>query len=122
MYMSLIESIRSILTHLHCFQLLVLLPKFIEKGFLKLLNLHMLRKQKSPSLPRNLVLGTFGELPIVFSAKVNLLLPPLFKALEVLSSASDKAKLFAENSNLDDSGISLPVSLLELTGNCIIFR
>ena len=37
----------------------------------------------------------------------------LFKGLEVLSSASDKAKLFAENfsknSNLDDSGISLPV-------------
>ena len=34
-------------------------------------------------------------------------------AMEVLSSASDKAKLFAENfsknSNLDDSGISLPV-------------
>ena len=40
-------------------------------------------------------------------------IPPLFDGLEVLSSASDKAKLFAENfslnSNLDDSGISLPV-------------
>ena len=39
-------------------------------------------------------------------------IPPLFIGLEVLSSASDKAKLFAENfsmnSNLDDSGISLP--------------
>ena len=39
--------------------------------------------------------------------------PPLFNGPEVLSSASDKAKLFAENfsmnSNLDDSGISLPV-------------
>ena len=39
--------------------------------------------------------------------------PPLFNRLEMLSSASDKAKLFAENfslnSNLDDSGISLPV-------------
>ena len=38
-------------------------------------------------------------------------MPPLFNNLEVLSSASDKAKLFAENfsknSNLDDSGISL---------------
>ena len=37
----------------------------------------------------------------------------LFNGPEVLSSASDKAKLFAEddsnNSNLDDSGISLPV-------------
>ena len=40
-------------------------------------------------------------------------LPPLFNGPEVLSSASDKAKLFAENfslsSNLDDSGVSLPV-------------
>ena len=39
--------------------------------------------------------------------------PPKFNAPEVLSSASDKAKLFAENfsmnSHLDDSGISLPV-------------
>ena len=43
---------------------------------------------------------------------------PLFNGPEVLSSASDKAKLFAENfslnSNLDDSGISLLLSLLEL--------
>ena len=40
-------------------------------------------------------------------------IPPLFNGLKVLSSASDKAKLFAKNfpknSNLDDSGISLPV-------------
>ena len=40
-------------------------------------------------------------------------LPPLFNRPEILSSASDKAKLFAKNisknSNLDDSGISLPV-------------
>ena len=40
-------------------------------------------------------------------------IPPLFNGLEVLSSASDKSKLFAENfsksSNLDDSGVSLPV-------------
>ena len=38
---------------------------------------------------------------------------PLFNGLEVLSFASDKAKLFPENfsknSNLDESGISLPV-------------
>ena len=38
---------------------------------------------------------------------------PVFNGPEVLSSASDKAKLFAENfsmnPNLDDSGISLPV-------------
>ena len=40
-------------------------------------------------------------------------IPPLFNDPVVLFSASDKAKLFAENfsmnSNLDDSGISLPV-------------
>ena len=40
-------------------------------------------------------------------------IPPLFNGPEVLSSASDKAKLFAENfsknSNFDDSGVSLPV-------------
>ena len=74
----------------------------------------MLLKQKSPSLPRNLALGTFGELLIVFSKKVNLLyLLSLFNGPDVLSSASDKAKLFtksfSKNSNLDDSGIPLPV-------------
>ena len=40
-------------------------------------------------------------------------IPPLFNGPEVLSSASNKAKLFAENfslnSNLDDSGVPLPV-------------
>ena len=40
-------------------------------------------------------------------------IPPLFNAPEALSSASDKAKLFAENFslnfNLDDSGVCLPV-------------
>ena len=39
--------------------------------------------------------------------------PPLFNGPEVLSSASDKAKLFAENfslnSNLDELGVALPV-------------
>ena len=40
-------------------------------------------------------------------------IPPLFNGLLVLPSASDKSKLsaenFSKNSNLDDSGISLPV-------------
>ena len=76
--------------------------------------MHILVKQKSPSVPRNLALETFGELPIVFSTKVNLLyIPPIFNRSEVLSSTSDKAILFAENfsknSNRDNSGISLPV-------------
>ena len=49
---------------------------------------------------------------------------PLFNGQEFFSSASDKAKLFAENfsknSHLDDSGISLHVFSLELIWNCII--
>ena len=40
-------------------------------------------------------------------------IPPLFNGPEMLFSASDKAKSvaksFSKNSNLDDSGISLPV-------------
>ena len=40
-------------------------------------------------------------------------IPPLFSRQKALPSASDKANLFAKkfskNSNLDDSGISLPV-------------
>ena len=79
----------------------------------------MLLKQKTPSLPRNLVLVTFGELLIVFLANLLIVykgkfaIPPRFSGLEVLSSASDKAELFAENfsmnSNLDDPGIFLLV-------------
>ena len=74
----------------------------------------MLIKQKSPLLPGNLALVTFGELLIVFSTKVNLLYLLHSSALRYcLSCASDKAKLVVKNyfkdSNLDDSGISLPV-------------
>ena len=95
MHVSLTISMRSGLTHLHRFQLLALLPQFTEitffvyttkinllnlkessdrlaivaKGFLKLI------KQKTPSFPRNLTISFFGELPIVFSTKVNLLYP-----------------------------------------------
>ena len=97
MYISLIEESVSSLTHLHGFPLLVLLSWFIEikffvctkriillnlnqvsgrliiiaKGSLKLPNLHMLIKQKSHL--RNLALGTYGELPIIYLTKVNLL-------------------------------------------------
>ena len=51
----------------------------------------MLIKQKSPSLPRNLAFGTFGELPVLNKGKSAI--PLLFNGLEVLSSASDKAIL-----------------------------
>ena len=54
-----------------------------------------------------MALWTFGKFPMVFSTKVNL--PSLFNSPEVLPSAPDKAKLFAENfsknSDLDDSSI-----------------
>ena len=65
----------------------------------------MLIKQKRPLLSRNLANSVLN--------KGKSAIPPIFNSLEVLSSASDKAKLFDENfskySNLDDSGISLPV-------------
>ena len=52
-------------------------------------------------------------------------IPPLFNGPEVLSSASDKAKLFAKNfsknSYLDDSGISLPFFPSGTNLNSIIF-
>ena len=73
----------------------------------------MLIKQKSLSFPRNVAIVTYGELPVVFSTKINSAIPPQFNSLDVLSSASDKAKLFAENfyrnSSLDNLGISLSV-------------
>ena len=52
-------------------------------------------------------------------------LRPLLNSPEVFTSASDQAKLsnknLSQNSNLEDSGISLPFSLLELIWNCILF-
>ena len=41
----------------------------LQKGFLKLPNLHMLIKQNSPSLSRNLTLETFGKLPMIDKGK-----------------------------------------------------
>ena len=74
----------------------------VGKGFLNLPNLYMLLKQKSPSRIVN-----------SFVNKGKSVIPPLFNGPEVLSSASDKAKLFAKNFsknyNLDDSGTSLSV-------------
>ena len=82
----------------------------------------MLIKQKSPLLPRNLALGTF--LPSVPN-KGKSVIPSLLSGQEVLSSAYNKAKLFAENFsmnfNLDDSLSLYLISILELSCNCIIF-
>ena len=55
----------------------------------------------------------FWEIANSVLKKGKSVIPPLYNGLEVLPSASDKAKLFAlnfsNNSNFDDSGISLPV-------------
>ena len=73
----------------------------------------MLLKQNSPSLPRNKAFGVFLEIGNSVFSKGKSAIPPLFNGPEVLPSATDKAKLFAENfsknSSLDDSAISLPV-------------
>ena len=75
----------------------------VTKGFLKLPNLDMLIKQNNPLLPRNLALLTSANSVL---NKGKSAVPLLFNSLEVLSSASDKAKLFPENIsmnfNLDD--------------------
>ena len=67
-------------------------------------------KKKSKLLPRNLALGTFGKLLIVFSTKVNLLYP-LYSTDRRCCLILYKlfAKNFSKNSNLDDFVISLPV-------------
>ena len=72
----------------------------------------MLIKQKSLLLPRNLALVTFGEFPVLFSTKVNLL-------YLLYSTARRSCLLHVIKQNcllktflrtiLDDSGISLPV-------------
>ena len=83
----------------------------------------MLLKQKNLSLPRNLVLETFGEFLIDVLNRSKYAITPLFNDPEVLSSAFDKAELytknFSENSNLDDSGMSLPVSGLDKFIICV---
>ena len=72
----------------------------------------MLIKQKNLLLSRNLALVTWQITNSVLN-KGKSAISSLFNGLKVLSSASDKAKLFAEvfskKSNLDDSAISLPV-------------
>ena len=71
----------------------------------------MLLKQKSPSFPGNLALATFGELLTVFSTNVNMLY--LLYSMDEMCLTGVLANLFAKsyskNSNLDESGIALPV-------------
>ena len=79
-------------------------------------------KTKSLSLPRNLALGTFGKLLIVFVLnKGKSAIPLLFNGPEVLSSVPDKAKLFLKTflrTLILMTGVSLyPSFLLELIWN-----
>ena len=69
----------------------------------------MLLKQKSFSLPRNLISVTFGKISEIAINKAKPAILSLFNWLEVLSSTSVKIKLPAKTfvkTNLDDSGIS----------------
>ena len=71
------------------------------------------KKIKEPTTSQKLGSQSFWRIANSVLNKGKSAIPPLFNGPGVLSSASDKAKFFAENfsknSNLDDSGISLPV-------------
>ena len=131
------------ITQLHGFQLLVL--EFVEitflvctkrinlslkesskslvivaKGFLKLPNLHMLLKQKSLSLPRNLALGTFGKSLLVFSTKVNLLYFLISTTQRCCLLHLLKRNCFLKTFLILMTQVSLyPFSILELIWNCL---
>ena len=83
------------------------------KRFLEAAKLAYATKTKeSIHFPETWLSGLLGNCNSVLN-KSKSAIPPLFNGREVLSSASDKVKLFAENfsknASLDDSGISLPV-------------
>ena len=83
------------------------------KTFLDAAKLAYANKTKESITSRKLGSCEFWQIANSVLNKGKSAIPPLFNNLEVLPLASDKAKLFAENfsknSNLDDSGISLPV-------------
>ena len=72
----------------------------------------MLIKQESITFPR-LGCHDFWRIANSVLNKDKSAIPPVLNGPEMLFSGSDKVKLFAENlsrnSDLDDSGISLPV-------------
>ena len=83
------------------------------KRFLEAAKLAYANKTKESITSQKLGSRDFWRIANSVSNKGKSAIPPLFNWQEVLSSASDKAKLFAENfsvnSNLDDSDISLLV-------------
>ena len=143
---------RSTLIHLDGFQLFALLPLFREipffvytnrinllhlewnldrlviaaKGFLNLLNLLMLIRQKSLSFSRNLALAICGELLIMFSTKVSLLyhnyLTDLRCCLLLLIKENYLLKCFLRTRTLMTHVSLYLLFCLELIWNCIIFN
>ena len=83
------------------------------KRVLEAAKLAYANKTKESITSQKLASQDFCRIANSFLNKGKSALPILFNGLEVLSSASYKAKLFAENfsrnPNLDYSGISLPV-------------
>ena len=85
------------------------------KRVLEVAKLAYANKAKESIASQKLGSRDFWRIANVVLNKSKSAIPPLFNGPEVLSSASDKGKLFVENfsqnSNLDDPGISLPVFL-----------
>ena len=83
------------------------------KGILETAKLAYATETKESIISQKLGSRDFGRIANSALNKGKSAIPPLFNGPEVLSSVSDKAKLFAKNFsknfNLDDSGISLPV-------------
>ena len=77
------------------------------KRVLEAAKLPYVNKTNSPSLPRNLVFRTFGELLKAFSTKLNLVYHLYSMAWRCCLLYL--IKNFSKKSNLDDSSISLPV-------------
>ena len=134
--MSFIKYIRLCLTHLHGFELLVPLPQFIEITFtytkkdqfseskvkfrqasncceivLEPSKITYSNKRKDSINSQKLGSQDFSQIANSALKKAKSAIPLLFNGPEVSSSASNKAKLFTEdfcqNSDLNDSGISL---------------
>ena len=123
-YISLIENIRSSLIHLHGFRVYQKdkssdsKVKFRQasnrcKRVLEAAKLSYANRTKEFITSQKLGSREFWRIANSVLSKGKSAVPSLFNGPEVLSSASDKAKLFAENfsenSNLDNSGIFLPV-------------
>ena len=85
------------------------------KRVLEAAKLACANKTKESITSQKLGSQDFWQIGISVFSKCKFAIAPQFSDLKVLSSAFDKAKLFAENffqnSNLNDSGISLPVLL-----------